>query len=97
VGDVLTAMNGSDLKASRIQDAEVLKRRIENMSVGESAKLTVVREGKPTELAVLLEETPNTASEAKTSSDPDLEYRSAPSCSSTASRTAGRRTRRASS
>jgi serine protease Do len=75
VGDVMTAMNGSDLKASRIQDAEVLKRRIENMSVGETAKMTVVRGGKTTEVSVVLEETPNTASEAKTSSDPDLEYK----------------------
>jgi serine protease Do len=75
VGDVLTALNKSELKASRVQDAEVLKRRIENMSVGETAELSVVRDGNPLTVSVLLEETPNTASEAKTASDADLEYK----------------------
>jgi serine protease Do len=75
VGDVLTALNGKDLKASRIQDAEVLKRQIENMSVGENAELKVVREGAPVAVTVLLEETPNTATEAKSAADPDLEFK----------------------
>ena len=75
VGDVLTAMNGSALNASRIQDAEVLKRRIENMGVGEDAEFKVMREGKEQAIKVVLEETPNTAAEAKTASNAMLEFK----------------------
>ncbi len=75
VGDVLTAMNGSALNASRIQDAEVLKRRIEVMSVGEVAEFKVVRAGAEVVLKVDLEETPGTASEAKTATETELEYK----------------------
>lgn len=75
VGDVLTAMDGGELKASRIQDAEVLRRRIENMSVGDVSKFAVVRGGERLELTVTLQETPGTSTEAKTSTDPDLEYK----------------------
>jgi len=75
IGDVLTALNGQDLKASRIQDAEVLKRRIENMGVGEKAEFQIVRDAKPTTVAVVLEETPNTVAEAKTAKDDDLELK----------------------
>jgi serine protease Do len=75
VGDVLTALGGSPLNASRIQDAEVLKRRIEAMSVGEPAEFKVVREGAPQTVSVTLEETPKSAGEAKTANDPDLEYK----------------------
>ncbi len=75
VGDVLTAMNGSALNASRIQDAEVLKRRIENMSVGEDAEFKVVRDGKEQTIKVVLQETPNTAAEAKTATNVGLEFK----------------------
>jgi S1-C subfamily serine protease len=75
VGDVLTAMNGSDLKASRIQDAEVLKRRIEGMSVGEPAEFKVMRGTEPTTVKVTLEETPSTAADAKTASQAELEFK----------------------
>ncbi|MCC7139357.1 MAG: PDZ domain-containing protein [Planctomycetes bacterium] len=75
VGDVLTAMNGSELKASRIQDAEVLRRRVEAMSVGESAKFKLVRDGAAVEVDVVLQETPNAAAEAKSAADADLEYK----------------------
>ncbi len=75
VGDVLTAMNGSVLQASRIQDAEVLKRRIENMSVGEDAEFKVVRDGQEQLIKVVLQETPNTAAEAKTATNATLEFK----------------------
>jgi len=75
VGDVLTALNGSALNASRIQDAEVLKRRIENMSVGDDAEFKVVRDGKEQAIKVVLQETPGTASEAKVASNATLEFK----------------------
>jgi serine protease Do len=75
VGDVLTSLNGSDLKASRIQDAEVLKRRIEAMSPGETAEFKVVREGAPMQVTMTLEATPKAAGEAKTAEDTELEYK----------------------
>jgi serine protease Do len=75
VGDVLSGLNGKPLNASRIQDAEMLRRLIEAMSVGESAELQVVRGGAPQTLTVALEETPKSAGEAKTATDPDLEFK----------------------
>jgi serine protease Do len=75
VGDVLTALNGQELKASRIQDAEVLRRRIENLSVGEKGEFDLVRDGQPAKLTVVLQETPNTAGDAKTAQDTDLEFK----------------------
>ena len=75
VGDVLTALGGSALNASRIQDAEVLKRRIEAMSVGEPAEFKVVRDGQPTQVSVALESTPKASGEAKTADDAELEYK----------------------
>lgn len=75
VGDVLTALNGGALNASRIQDAEVLKRKIEAMSVGEAAEFKVIRDGAPQQVSVTLEETPKAAGEAKTGADTDLEFK----------------------
>jgi serine protease Do len=75
VGDVLTALNGDALRASRIQDAEMLKRQVEQMSVGEEVAFRVLRDGKPVEVKVALEGTPKGASEAKTATDTELEFK----------------------
>jgi serine protease Do len=75
VGDVLTALNGGALNASRVQDAEMLKRQIEQLSVDEEVTFKILREGQPQEVKVVLEETPKSAGEAKSAPDPDLEYK----------------------
>jgi serine protease Do len=74
VGDVIVALNGSYLRASRLQDSEILRRRIENMDIGDEAELKIIREGKETVISVKLEETPATAIEAKTAADENLEF-----------------------
>ncbi len=75
VGDILTALNGEALKAYRAQDAEMLRRRVETLVIGEKARLTVLRDGGEKEIEVVLEETPGTAAEVKTGADEFLEYK----------------------
>ena len=73
-GDVITALNGDELKASEPQDARMLRERIEDLDIGGDAKLTVLRDGKSMDVAVTLEETPSTAADAKKATDELLEY-----------------------
>jgi serine protease Do len=75
VGDVLTALNGDALAAWRVQDAEMLTRRVEDLVIGETAKLSILRNGEKVELEVELQETPGTAAEADTAEDRTLEYK----------------------
>ncbi len=75
VGDVLIALNGDALAASRLQDAQILTRRVEDLEIGGEAKLSVLRGGKALEIVVTLEETPNTAADARSAEDPVLEYK----------------------
>lgn len=73
-GDVITELNGRRLKASRLQDSEMLKRQVENLTVGTSAKLTVIRDGADQEIDIVLEESPASAAEAKTAKQEFLEF-----------------------
>jgi len=75
VGDVITALNGDALHAWRVQDAEILTRRVEDLTIGETAKLTILREGGERVIEVELQETPGTAAEADTTEDSVLEYK----------------------
>ncbi|MHC4859797.1 MAG: PDZ domain-containing protein [Planctomycetota bacterium] len=75
VGDVITALDGTALRAYRVQDAEMLTRRVENLVIGEKARLTVLRAGGEKEIEVVLDETPRTAAEVKTAEDDILEYK----------------------
>jgi serine protease Do len=74
-GDVITALNGKPLEAYRPQDAQILTRRVEELDIGSDAKLSVLRGGKEMEIAVTLEETPETAADANTAEDTVLEYK----------------------
>jgi len=73
-GDVITHMNGSKLKAYRVQDYERLTRKVENLTINTTAKLTVLRDGEEIELEVLLEETPSSSSDAETAKSSFLEF-----------------------
>jgi serine protease Do len=75
VGDVITELNGSPLRAFRPQDAELLTRQVENLVIDETAKLTILRDGAPTPIDIVLEETPQTAAEVKTAEDELLEFK----------------------
>jgi serine protease Do len=73
-GDVIVALNGGKLKASQVQDAEMLMRRVEALTIGTRAKLSVIRDGAETEVEVLLEETPASAIDAETAKEKFLEF-----------------------
>jgi serine protease Do len=75
VGDVLTTLDGQALNAYRVQDAEMLKRIIERMSVGADATFALRRGGEEKTVAVKLEATPAPASEAATGENDDLEVK----------------------
>lgn len=74
VGDILVALNGQELKASRLQDAEDLKRAVEDLSPGDKAKFTLLRDGARTEVAVVMEPTPAAVVDAKTSEQDGLDF-----------------------
>jgi serine protease Do len=74
VGDIVTGLNGSALDASRPQDAEDLKHAVEDLNVGEPAKLTVLRGAAPQDIVVKLEATPTSAAQAKKEKQEDFEF-----------------------
>jgi serine protease Do len=73
-GDVITSLNGNDLDASRPQDAEDLKRAIEELTIGEKAEIGVLRSGKAEKLAVLLEAPPAASDKAKRTAQKEFEF-----------------------
>lgn len=75
VGDIITKLNGEALEAHRLQDGQILTRRIEDLDIGSTAKLAVLRGKETLEIGVELEETPNTAADARGAEDPVLEYK----------------------
>jgi serine protease Do len=74
VNDVLTAVNKDKLSAFRPQDAEDLKRLIEDLPIGEKAELTLLRGGKPLKLTVKMEATPAATDQAKKARQKELEF-----------------------
>ncbi len=73
-GDIIMALNGAALQASRLQDAEDLKRAIEDLPVGGDARITVLRNGKPQEVAVKLEPDPTPQSDLPRVKDEEFEF-----------------------
>ena len=73
-GDVLTTFNGVALEASRPQDAEDLTHQIEALNVGDKATLGVRRGSASLTIPVVLEPSPASAAQAKTSRSKDLEF-----------------------
>ena len=73
-GDILTALNGTALTASHLQDAEDFTHQIEALSVGEKATLTVRRGPASLTVPVVLEATPDSAAQAKTVRSKEFEF-----------------------
>ncbi len=73
-GDVIVSLNGQALRATRTQDAADLARSIENLSLGDQAKLGLLRAGKPIAVSVPLEPTPRSAAKAKKAKQRELEF-----------------------
>ncbi len=74
VGDLIIALNDEPLTASRVQDARDLERRIEGLTIGEMAKLTVLRGDQRLEIQVKLEPTPESAQTSRTVRQKELEF-----------------------
>ncbi len=73
-GDIITAMDAEPLRAAREQDLDDLKRLVETRSVGETVKLTVLRQGAPISIPVVLEAVPKPVDQARSVKQPDLEF-----------------------
>jgi len=73
-GDIIVSINAQAVRATRMQDSEELKRIVESLAVGETAKLGLLRAGKPVAVAVKLEATPKSASRANTARQEALEF-----------------------
>jgi serine protease Do len=73
-GDVITALNDAELDASRPQDEEDLRQAVEELAVGEKAKLRILRGKNPGTIGVKLEATPASAPNAKTERQEELEF-----------------------
>ncbi|MEN3001675.1 MAG: PDZ domain-containing protein [Armatimonadota bacterium] len=74
VGDLIVALNDEPLEASRVQDARDLERRIEQLTIGEQAKLTVLRGDQRLDILVKLEPTPASAQTSRTVRQKELEF-----------------------
>ncbi|MGC8782781.1 MAG: PDZ domain-containing protein [Armatimonadota bacterium] len=74
IGDIILAVNDTELEASRPQDADELRRIIEDMSVGEQVELTILREGKTQKVSVTLEETPASGETARRVRQKEFEF-----------------------
>ncbi len=75
VGDVITTLDGDKLKASTMQDQQLLRRKIEDKDIGAESTLGVLRDGKTIEVKVTLEESPEPPADARTAEDTVLEYK----------------------
>ncbi len=74
VGDIILALNGEPLQASRVQDARDLERRIEQLTIGETATLTILRGEQTLKIAVRLEPTPDSAQTSRIVRQKELEF-----------------------
>jgi serine protease Do len=75
VGDVITALDGNPLEASQPSDADLFATLIRQYKIGSTAKLTLVRDGKPMDVAVKLDTSPRLPREMKKYEDPSFEFR----------------------
>ena len=73
-GDVITAIEGGKLRASRPQDAAQLSRRIESLPVETEAEFTIVRDGVETTMAIMMEPTPSSVSDTQSVESELLEF-----------------------
>ena len=74
VGDVITALDGEPLAPARMQEAEDLRRTVEELTVGTTAKLGVRRDGTSRDLTVALEPRPPQPDEVQHASQETLEF-----------------------
>ena len=75
VGDVITALDDNPLEASQTSDADLFATLIRQYKIGSTAKLAIVRDGKPMDISVKLDTSPRLPREMKKYEDPNFEFR----------------------
>ena len=65
VGDIITAIDGDRVRASRPEDIDLFPAMVRQRRVGQTVKLSVVRGGKPMAVEVVLERSPKATREMK--------------------------------
>jgi S1-C subfamily serine protease len=73
VGDIIQAVNGRKVNASLQGDTEVFDTMIRYLPLGKTAKLKIIRAGKPLEIVMALEAAPATDDNVKRLVDADFE------------------------
>lgn len=74
VGDLILKLDGEDIPAEQVEDEEVLPTMIRQYDVGATAKLRIVRDGKPLDIAVKLETSPKLARDYPRYDDDNFEF-----------------------
>ncbi|HEV8630862.1 MAG TPA: PDZ domain-containing protein [Thermoanaerobaculia bacterium] len=74
VDDVITGLNGDPLQPARLQEAEDLRRAVEELTVGGSAKLAVWHGGATRQVTLPLEPRPPQADEVPRAAQETLEF-----------------------
>ena len=72
VGDIILAVNGRNIEAHQSGDRELFDALIRRLRVGRKAVLTMVRDGKPLEVTMVLEAAPPIAENAQRLKDVDF-------------------------
>ncbi len=73
VGDIVTAINGDSVQPRGMQDAGMFNRKVRQLRAGETATLSVVRDGKPQDVTIELERTKLAPEEALRDTNRDFE------------------------
>lgn len=73
VGDIITQVNGDSVQPRGMQDAGMLNRKVRQLRAGDTATLTVIREGSSKEIAIELERTKLGPEEALRDTNRDFE------------------------
>lgn len=73
VGDIITAIDGDKVQPRQIQEAGLFVREVKRKSIGDTAKLTVIRDGQIMEIPVVLEKTRLEATEMPRARNNDFE------------------------
>ncbi len=74
VGDLISGLNGETLAPVRLQEAEDLRRAVEELTVGGTAELAVRRDGATRKMTVALEPRPPQADEVPRAKQETLEF-----------------------
>jgi serine protease Do len=74
VGDLILKLDAEDIPAEQVEDEEVLPSMIRQYDVGATAKLKIVREGKPLDISVKLETSPKLSRDYPRYDDQNFEF-----------------------